>query len=136
MEYANGDQYVGIWSQGRPAGRGVLVLAHGDRFEGEMLAGQFHGKGKYSFSDGGYYEGEYASQQGGYEHGVLFPNPDGQRVGHGTRSWVSGHKYVGAWRETVGARTSPNRDALGSGIPSMSSVLRGASEPGSVRNAQ
>ena len=97
MQYANGNQYVGEWQQGNLHGRGLLTYAHGDAYEGDFFKGVFYGRGRYNFADGGYYEGEYLAQRGGYEHGVLFPEPNGKRHGRGIRVWVSGTKYEGQW---------------------------------------
>jgi hypothetical protein len=35
--------------------------------------------------------------QGGYEHGIKFPLPDGKRCGQGKRTWVSNNTYKGDW---------------------------------------
>ncbi|GMI34169.1 hypothetical protein TeGR_g2797, partial [Tetraparma gracilis] len=101
MEWLNGDQYVGEWSKGFANGRGVYIYAHGDRYEGDFNKGVFHGRGRLTYADGGYYDGEFANhtRPQDYNHGVVYPKPDGKRHGQGIRVWVSGNRYEGSWED-------------------------------------
>lgn len=58
-----GTTYQGDIAQGRPHGRGTLVLPTGSRLSGEFRDGLPHGEAVYAFADGS------ESYRGGYRHG-------------------------------------------------------------------
>lgn len=54
-----GLSYTGEWLDGEMHGRGIIKLENGDRYEGDFVAGKMHGVGKYTSTDGSVYLGEF-----------------------------------------------------------------------------
>ncbi len=50
--YANGDVYVGEYSDGQPNGQGTVTLANGDVYVGEFRDDQRNGQGTYTYANG------------------------------------------------------------------------------------
>jgi len=72
--------YEGEFVNGRPNGRGTLVMANGDTFMGEFVNGSLHGKGSFKSQSGFLYEGQF---QGNRFHGL------------GRAVWPDGSSYEG-----------------------------------------
>ena len=81
--FADGDKYVGEWSDDKLNGQGTYTFADGDKYVGEYKDGKKNGQGTYIFADGDKYVGEYK---------------DGKKNGQGIYTSASGHKYVGQFR--------------------------------------
>ncbi len=57
FRFANGDKYVGSWSNGQPHGQGKYYFASRERYEGDFRYGKFDGTGTMYYPDGAYYTG-------------------------------------------------------------------------------
>ncbi len=57
--YANGNEYVGTWEEGRIEGEGKLTFANGDVYVGRFKNSKMCGFGIYRYVDGDCYEGVY-----------------------------------------------------------------------------
>jgi hypothetical protein len=62
-----GAEYIGVFCEGLPHGRGSHTWPSGERYEGEYIAGKQHGYGKWTHPSGDNYEGYWA---GDLKHGV------------------------------------------------------------------
>ena len=100
------DNYDGLWKNGLPEGKGILINTEGSKYEGEFIKGKIHGHGTLYGRvtlNGAYIEGN-EKYIGEFKHGVV--------EGHGTLSWDDGGKYVGEFKEGEmhgqGTMTSPD----------------------------
>ena len=59
FRFANGDKYVGAWSNGQPHGQGKYYFASKERYEGNFQYGKFDGTGTMFYPDGAYYTGSW-----------------------------------------------------------------------------
>ena len=66
MKYANGDIFVGEWSNDLPNGSGELTLSNGLFYTGDFKDGQFEGRGVLYSPSGKCYQGTWVS---GKRHG-------------------------------------------------------------------
>eukprot|EP00873_Tetraselmis_striata_P022195 jgi/Tetstr1/442459/TSEL_003205.t1 len=105
--FANGDQYHGMWADGKPDGEGVYTWADGSAFKGTWSKGVKHGVGKYTWPSGAEYMGEWKS---GYMHGMgTFTAPDKTHYrgswaydlkhGLGKKVYANGDTYEGLWKQ-------------------------------------
>ena len=76
--FANGDQYVGNWKNGKRTGQGTYIWPDGEKYVGAFKDGVKNGRGTVYFTDGEVWVGEFR---------------DGR--------WVDGDKY-GAGENTPG----------------------------------
>ena len=100
------DNYDGLWKNGLPEGKGILINTEDSKYEGEFIKGKIHGHGTLYGRvtlNGAYIEGN-EKYIGEFKHGVV--------EGHGTLSWDDGGKYVGEFKEGEmhgqGTMTSPD----------------------------
>jgi len=97
--FANGDQYVGEFKEGKYYGQGTYSSANGDQYVGEFKNDQRHGQGTYTRSNGDQYVGE-------------FKNDQKRGNGQGTYTRSNGDQYVGEFkndqRHGQGTYTSAN----------------------------
>lgn len=112
-EWANGDRYEGLLTDGLPNGNGIYIWANGDRYEGEFRHGKRSGKGFFVWGEedvltaGSSYNGEFVDgEMTGYglytmdigmrTRGAVF---EGQftrgQISNGTLTYKNGDKYVG-----------------------------------------
>ena len=80
---ASGDKYVGEHKNHLRNGQGTYTYSSGDKYVGEYKNGKMHGQGTYSFANGDKYLGEYKN---------------GKMHGQGTYSFASGSKYLGKYK--------------------------------------
>ena len=59
FRFANGDKYVGKWTNGQPHGQGKYYFASKERYEGAFSYGKFEGNGTMYYPDGAYYTGAW-----------------------------------------------------------------------------
>ncbi len=64
---ASGWTYTGGLADGKPEGRGIVLLPDGTRYEGEFKSGVYHGQGVLSRPDGEKFEGTFRD---GKPHGI------------------------------------------------------------------
>jgi hypothetical protein len=86
--YANGNQYIGEFKDGRHHGQGTYTFAErsfdGDQYIGGWKDNKIHGQGTYTWADGNQYIG-------GWE--------DNNKHGQGTFTWADGNQYIGGWKD-------------------------------------
>ena len=82
LTYANGDVYVGEFTDGQLTGQGTFTFASGGVYVGAWKDDQFNGQGTYTFASGNVYVGEWK---------------DGQRNGQGTYTYENGLVQSGVW---------------------------------------
>ena len=82
--YANGDKYVGEFSDGKRNGRGTYTFVSGNEYIGDYRNGQRTGKGTFIYADGQIYAGEWQANQ---------------RHGRGTHVYLGGAQFVGEWAD-------------------------------------
>ena len=75
MEYKNGDQFEGIWKDGKPNGKGVMTYKNGDQFEGILKDGKPNGKGVMKKANGDKFEGEWKDGIQVLVQNAQFENP-------------------------------------------------------------
>lgn len=68
-KWANGDEYVGEFVDGKRTGQGKITWANGDSFTGQFVEGEITGQGKYTWANGDACEGFYKN---GYIQGYGF----------------------------------------------------------------
>lgn len=99
-EHAVYSRYEGELANGRPDGRGKLVMRSGERYEGEFRAGLYHGQGVLHAASGDIYEGRLA---------FGLPNGDG-RYAHASGEIETGRfsagKPVSATRVEAAGKTA------------------------------
>ncbi len=66
MTYANGDVYVGEWTNDFRHGKGKHTLVSGEVYDGQWVNNFRHGKGKITFANQNVYEGDFVL---GIQHG-------------------------------------------------------------------
>jgi hypothetical protein len=88
--FANGDKYVGNWTNGRPHGQGKYDFATRERYEGAFRFGKFEGKGTMYYPDGAYYTGDWKQNLKNGLGRLVYTNGS---VTEGT--WVNG-KFSGS----------------------------------------
>lgn len=106
-KFANGDEYHGMWADGKPDGEGVYTWADKSSYQGTWSKGVKHGVGKYTWPSGAVYTGEWKS---GYMHGMgTFTAPDNTyyrgswawdlKHGLGKKVYANGDIYEGLWKQ-------------------------------------
>jgi hypothetical protein len=50
--WADGDQYVGEWKDGKKHGQGTYTYANGNKYVGEVKDDKRHGQGTETYADG------------------------------------------------------------------------------------
>ncbi len=56
--FADGENYVGEWKDGKRNGQGTNTFADGENYVGEFKNGKYDGQGTNTFADGENYVGE------------------------------------------------------------------------------
>ena len=84
--WADGNNYVGEFREGKLTGRGTYTLPNGEKYVGEFRDGKRTGQGTYSWVNGEKYVGEFR---------------DGKRTGLGTFSWPNGQISKGIWENNL-----------------------------------
>ena len=82
-KFANGDQYIGNWKNGKITGYGEYTWKNGRKYIGEFENGYEKGQGKITYPDGSIYVGSWNI---------------GQYNGQGTLTLPNGNKLVGLGR--------------------------------------
>ena len=59
ITFANGDKYVGEFSDNERHGQGTFTFANGNKYVGELRDGDFNGQGTFTFASGAKYVGEF-----------------------------------------------------------------------------
>ena len=57
--FANGDQYIGNWKNGKRTGQGTYTWPDGEKYEGAFKDGVKNGRGTVYFSDGEVWVGQF-----------------------------------------------------------------------------
>ena len=93
--WANGDKYVGDWTEGKRHGKGNFTWANGEKYSGTFQKNDMTGKGVKMWPNGERYEGEFLG---------------GMRDGKGTM-YYKNHKYkIGIWEsDNLGRVTSEGK---------------------------
>jgi len=112
VTYANGDEFVGEFKDGKRHGQGTYTFGPdsewaGDKYEGEWKDGKRNGQGTYISADGREYVGEFKDNKRNgmftvtYASGSKFVGEykDGKRNGQGTFTWADGDKFVGEFKD-------------------------------------
>ena len=81
--YANGNKYMGEFSEGKPHGRGILFCANGNKYLGQWEKSWRQGEGKFIFQEGHEYTGEF------YRNNFH---------GQGIMAFANGDRYEGNWK--------------------------------------
>ena len=101
-----GDEFVGIFHDGMPNGKGKKKFANEDVLQGEFKNGYLNGLGNYIINDGNKYEGYF--KNGTYEGQGTFTSTDGSKYegnfkngtydGKGKYTSKDGSKYEGYFK--------------------------------------
>jgi hypothetical protein len=102
-----GGKYKGTFKDGLKNGLGTLLFKNNSRYEGAWKLGRFHGKGLYVWQDTRKYEGEWLNGERNGPGIMYFPNGekhDGNYLNnkkHGPGWWrlTSGKVRPGEWKE-------------------------------------
>ena len=81
--YANGDTYLGQYSNDRRQGVGLYLVAKGGGYAGSYAESNRSGQGLMRMPDGAVYQGDFAGDK---------------LEGQGQYEYVDGSTYVGAWK--------------------------------------
>ncbi len=119
--WANGDEYIGNWKNGKQDGEGSYTFSTGSKYTGEFKNGLRYGMGTYIWADGEKHtgqwmndkqhgEGTYYKKDGTILTGVwkegVYQGKSGEVTGcifgdcdngYGTYVWSNGEKYTGYW---------------------------------------
>ena len=87
LTYADGDQYIGEWKDGKKSGYGELLYTNGDKFSGHWLEDKASGMGRLDYQNGDYYEGQWELDRR-HGWGKFFSN-------------ATGHQYEGYWKNSL-----------------------------------
>ncbi len=131
--YANGNKYIGEFSQNMASGKGVMSFANGDRYEGLFKNNLRNGFGTYKFADGRVYVGEYKddlyngngtyTQKNGEKYIGEFKN--GTYNGSGTYTYADGRVNAGQWKEGAFLDKTNNQDSAENKKDEMLACLQG-----------
>jgi hypothetical protein len=106
----NGDEYRGVWRDGKRHGKGQLILGSGDIYEGDFENDKYHGFGVYQSYGGIKYRGEFRDGKRSGIGKLEYPEPAesvcylgefkaDMKEGLGAYLWRSGAVYLGNWQE-------------------------------------
>lgn len=104
--WANGDEYIGEFSNGKKSGDGTLQCSNGYKYEGLWENDKMEGDGESTWPNGYRYMGKHShgilgdngtviSKNGETYEGALL---DGKANGRGKRSWTNKDRYEGEFR--------------------------------------
>ena len=122
IEYINGCQYYGEWSQQNNTkhGRGIQKWPEGLTYYGQFRNDKAHGKGRLVFKEGEEYEGDWVDNKAnGYgiykSKEVKYEGKwkDDRQDGIGTESWSDGTNYTGEFK--AGQKTGEGKFKYGDG---------------------
>ena len=86
FQYANGNRYIGDFSDGNPHGQGILYCANGNKYLGHWDKNWREGQGRYVFNEGHEYLGEFHRNQ---------------FQGKGVMRYANGDRYDGNWAHNL-----------------------------------
>lgn len=109
LTYADGDQYIGEWKDGKKSGYGELIYTNADKFSGHWLEDKASGMGRLDYQNGDYYEGQWELDR---RHGILysFLSKALSYLDHYSVGWgkffsnATGHQYEGYWKNGLKVR--------------------------------
>lgn len=107
FQFANGNRYVGEFSNGKPHGNGILYCSNGNKYLGSWEKSFRQGQGKYIFQEGHEYTGGFLRNNFhgkgtmNYANGDIYQGQWRSNLpnGIGTYTFVSGGKYEGGFRD-------------------------------------
>jgi hypothetical protein len=100
--WANGDKYIGDWSNSKMHGSGTYYFSNGDKYTGSWKDGMFDGYGSYYYAGGAQDIGYWSNNKflgknkptNNLKTGCIAGDCDN---GHGTYVWETGEKFEGYW---------------------------------------